>query len=338
MDNYDLNIITNVFCEDMAYLCQKLFPNILEEQGSLSKILLDSFYSNQFLYMDLMNENDFKDIFKSFINFKYKKINNQELYDLLKSNFKNYKYVSDADGKFYKYNYEINNVYYCPDNIIIDKGVVKQYDKEKFIIVDYFIIDLINKKIFLYDNSIEDMLINRFNSVKKIDVMYGNIIAFYLNNTGTIIIKLDEKNRIIKYFDNDIEYINSSFLRYNTVLKNIKFPNLKYILSEAFSNKKVDYIEFPDTLLVIDDYAFLNNNLKSVVIPKMVIKIGKGAFKNNDIMSAVFHENISEIKSNAFSDNPLKQIYIYKETNFAENSFDDDVIIKKLRMPHKKKK
>ena len=36
-------------------------------------------------------------------------------------------------GDPYKYNYEINNVYYCPDNIIIDNFRVKPYDKEKYL-------------------------------------------------------------------------------------------------------------------------------------------------------------------------------------------------------------
>ena len=56
-------------------------------------------------------------------------------------------YVKANDGKFYKYNYEINNIYYCPNNIIIDNFEVKQFEKEKYIIFDYFLLDLVNKKI-----------------------------------------------------------------------------------------------------------------------------------------------------------------------------------------------
>ena len=61
-------------------------------------------------------------------------------------------YVLANDGKFYKYNYEINNIYYCPDNIIIDRfGVKKDYqEKEKYILADYFLIDLVNKKVKIY--------------------------------------------------------------------------------------------------------------------------------------------------------------------------------------------
>lgn len=60
-------------------------------------------------------------------------------------NFEIKGYVRANDGKYYKYNYEINNVYYCPDNIIIDNFNVKRYDKSRYLIIDYFIIDLSNK-------------------------------------------------------------------------------------------------------------------------------------------------------------------------------------------------
>ena len=63
-------------------------------------------------------------------------------------------YVRANDGKYYKYNYEINNIYYCPDNIIIDNFAVKRYAKEKYMIIDYFILNLVNKKIYLYDEKI----------------------------------------------------------------------------------------------------------------------------------------------------------------------------------------
>lgn len=82
-------------------------------------------------------------------------------------------YVKATDGKFYKYNYEINNIYYCTDNIIIDNfEVVDKYtEKEKYVITDYFIIDLVNKKISLYDERIEDSFINEFKDIKKIEIV-----------------------------------------------------------------------------------------------------------------------------------------------------------------------
>ena len=61
-------------------------------------------------------------------------------------------YVKASDGKYYKYNFEFNNIYYCPDNIIVDNFEVKEYAHEKYVIMDYFVLDLVNKKISVYDD------------------------------------------------------------------------------------------------------------------------------------------------------------------------------------------
>ena len=65
-------------------------------------------------------------------------------------------YVMASDGKYYKYNYEIDNIYYCPDNIIIMNGKVDQLPKEKFIVFDYFILDLENKKVNIIDKQLRN--------------------------------------------------------------------------------------------------------------------------------------------------------------------------------------
>ena len=54
------------------------------------------------------------------------------------------------DGKYYKYNFERNNIYYCPDNIIVDNFCVKQFDKSKYLIIDNFILDLTHKTLLPY--------------------------------------------------------------------------------------------------------------------------------------------------------------------------------------------
>ena len=81
-------------------------------------------------------------------------------------------YVRANDGKHYKYNYEINNIYYCPNNIIINNyNVIRNYEeKEKYLILDYFILDLVNKKIFEYDD-LFDSFVSSIGDIKKIDII-----------------------------------------------------------------------------------------------------------------------------------------------------------------------
>ena len=98
-------------------------------------------------------------------------------------------YIMANNGKYYKYNYEINNIYYGPNNIIIDNfEVIDKYrENEKYLIIDYFVIDLINKKIELYDNSVRDCFCDELKDIKKINIIKNKstlnktIEIFYCN-------------------------------------------------------------------------------------------------------------------------------------------------------------
>ena len=80
-------------------------------------------------------------------------------------------YRKANDGRFYKYNQEINNILYCPDNIIIDNGEVKRYDKSRYLVIDYFIIDFKDKKIETYDERLKDSFQETIGTIKKVEVI-----------------------------------------------------------------------------------------------------------------------------------------------------------------------
>ena len=161
------------------------------------------------------------------------------------SNFEleNYVYVAD---KFYKYNYEINNIYYCLDNIVIDNFEVKKYDKEKYILFDYFLLDLKEKKLYsnINDSFVDTIVdINKINIVKKESEKEIHLIP---NNGEEIIITLDNQNRIIKYINNNILECGYDFLRRNEVLQEIELPNLVECgYSFLYHNEVLQKIELP---------------------------------------------------------------------------------------------
>ena len=55
--NKDLKIIKKKYGENMMHLCRKLFPTILEKEGILSQVILDSFEASHELYNDLISNN-----------------------------------------------------------------------------------------------------------------------------------------------------------------------------------------------------------------------------------------------------------------------------------------
>ena len=80
-------------------------------------------------------------------------------------------YEKDENGKYYKVFYSINNTFYGPNNIVIDNGKLQEeyLHLEKYIIADYFIIDLMHHKIILYDKNISDSFIDGLTDIEKIE-------------------------------------------------------------------------------------------------------------------------------------------------------------------------
>lgn len=153
------------------------------------------------------------------------------------TNFEIKNYVRGKNGKFYKYNYEINNIYYCTDNVIIDNFEVKKLPKERYIVMDYFVLDMKDKKITLYDESINDSFISSIKNIKKIDVLKLNSILTYIE------LPL-------------LEEIGDNFLEYNRYLERFIEPNLRKIGRYVLSHNSV--LTDIDISNLLDEYK---NNL-----------------------------------------------------------------------------
>ena len=177
-------------------------------------------------------------------------------------------YVLANDGKFYKYNYEIDNVYYCPNNLIIDNfKVIKDYqEKEKYILADNFLIDLVNKEIKFYKSD-NDAFIKTMPVIERIDIkrdkQTGNRVLNITPQEGSIIeIEINKLNQIVGYKNNNLKQIGWGFLRYNKTLKNIEINNVEKI-----------------------DSAFLRDNedMETIYLPK-VVEVGAHCLRNNRVL------------------------------------------------------
>ncbi len=200
-------------------------------------------------------------------------------------------YVLANDGKYYKYNYEINNIYYCPDNIIIDNFEVKNFEKEKYIIADYFIIDLVNKKIKLYDDNIRDSFIDGLQDIDKIEVVRDKQtgeknIDIILKDGGKAFIKLDKYNRLIKYVNNNLINVGYGFLHLDISLQEIELNNLE----------------------IADDRCLMENRgLRKINFPKLV-KVGTNFISNNNLAVSADFPMLEEVGTFFLMAAQLKQI------------------------------
>ena len=450
--NKDLKIIKKKYGENMMHLCRKLFPTILEKEGILSQVILDSFEASHELYNDLISNNlvvafenyiyerlDYKtdkivkitktpkellseaeyDLYEChtedeiqafkkyyspgeelctfgggrlencYVFFAVKKnieeikranFHNPERQDLYGTSVLSIQFTRDdahhlsiknrynhtvvnpdatfsnnldniipgltdsfekcygmvqkynsnnfeipnyvcVGGKYYKYNYEIGNVYYCPNNIIIDNYKVKRLDKGRYILLDYYILDLQNKEIKSYQPN--DSFPSTIGKITKIEVEKDEEEKRIKIETvdGSVFISLDKNNNIIYYQNDTVKKISDNFMRYNVTLSNLKLPQAQIIENSfLYHNKALKVIELPECREIGNYFLKNNTSIKNVYLPKAQV-IEDYFLHYNEALEVIELPECREIGSQFLENNKnIENVYL-PQVQTIENSF-----------------
>lgn len=199
-------------------------------------------------------------------------------------------YVLAKDGKYYRYNYQINDIYYCDNNIIIDNFEVRKLRPDR-ILADYFVFDFQNKSIWLYDKLIQDSFVDT--SISDM-IFKDNTIIITRRNGKNAIIKLDKYHHIISITDEQVkscgnkycsrlkylEEINLSnlgkcgemFCGFASNLTNVALPKLKRS-GKLFccKAKNLTKVDLPSLKICGDGFCMNTKNLKEVNLPNLEV-------------------------------------------------------------------
>ena len=224
-------------------------------------------------------------------------------------------YVRANDGRYYKYNYEIDNIYYCPDNIIIDNFEVKKYDKSRYLIIDYFIIDMSkdSKSISLYDNELSDSFCSLVKEIKKIDIKNNGSekkIIILGSNNEYLEILIDRDGKIISIKMDNIYNIGDNFLLRNDVLQELYVSNLKKIGNFFLSrNKTLQTLELHDLTEIGVYFLRWNEELRELYAPKLT-KVGNHFLTHNLALKKLILPNLTEVGNDfLFCNEVLEELY-----------------------------
>ena len=291
----------------------------------------------------------------------------EKTYDIIQNspsnNFEIPNYVRANDGKYYKYNYEIGNIYYCPNNIIIDNFNVKQYDKEKYIILDYFILDLQNKTINLYDDKgIDDDFVTILDNIEKIRVESKNNQKFLIIQSKiceNIIIILNQNNQIyalkqfnasnlkeignyVLFYNNSLEYLDLpslekvgyGFLANNNILKKFNAPNLKEIGNYVlFYNNSLEYLDLPNLEKLRNGFLYSNNTLKQFNAPNLK-EIGYNVLYDNNSLENLDLPSLETVGRNfLFRNKTLKKFNAPKLKKIGDYVLCNNNSLEYLELP-----
>ncbi len=242
----------------------------------------------------------------------YKAYGIREIYDE-NSEFQMEHYIS-IGGEYYKYNYKLNDIYYCTNNIIALNGKVIKYDPEKYIIMDYFIIDLVNKKVDVFDNKLRDSFSEVIGKIKNIEIVRGEKDKkVYITNEEDNIFELTLSfdNKLIGIKNNMIDKLPNRFLISGEYLKNMEFSNVREIGNDVlYANTDLEYFNLSKAE-VIGNY-FLANNIKltNIDLNKTII-IGDDFLKRNIIVESINFDSLQRVgNSFMFSNKGLSSIVL----------------------------
>lgn len=193
-------------------------------------------------------------------------------------------YIVARDGKQYKTNVRIGDIYYCPNNIIIDCragiGKVQQLNKDKYEVIDQFIIDKEEKK-FAYNHN--DSLKDVIGKIKNIEVTKnqdGNKIIQITNEQGEITkLTVNKANQLIGFENNDIENVPDHFLESCYHLQKFEANNLKTMGSSCLSlAEEIKTLSLPNLEKMGSRSCRFLINLKELYAPKLKMLEGSNFY------------------------------------------------------------
>ena len=278
-------------------------------------------------------DNIIEGLTESFNNEYYFNINSNN-----SSDFELRNYVLANDYKYYKYNYEVDNIYHCPDNIIIKDFEVEKYDKEKYIIFDTYILDLVDKEISsicpLYDSFIYSIgEIKTIKIIKDKDKKNKTIII-----NDEIVITLNDKNQIIKYKNNIVKKIEYGFLYHNTTLESISLDGVEKIYENFLrTNENLRSISLPNVKTIGDYFLFSNKEIELVNLLK-VEEIGDGFLYKNKKLRSISLPNVKTILADfLFSNEEVNYIDLPKLENLGRSFLYRNLKLDSIFLPEIKK-
>ena len=250
-------------------------------------------------------------------------------------------YVKANDGKYYKYNCEIGNVYYCEDNVIIDNFEVKEYPKEKYLVFDYFILDLQSKMASLYDLDIVDSFPDILDEIEKINIEKDGdkktVVIKQRGQEDAVLLGLDRSNNLVSFRNNHVENIPNDFLSYNERLKVLEMENA-VIIGDNFlcSNLDLETLELSNATIIGNSFLNENRSLCHIELPK-VTNIGQGFLEYNQLISSCQFPSL-EVIGNYFMrcNKKLNQIELPKATMIGNFFLEYNENINRVYLPEVK--
>ncbi len=250
-------------------------------------------------------------------------------------------YVQTADGIFHKYNLEINDIYFCPNNTIIVNGEAKTLNQSQYLLFDQFVLDVQNQQIIdfstLVPTSRKDSFIDsvgKIDEIKRIQTKDGTTIQLTPPAGEIIEIKLNKLNQIVGYSNSNVTEIGDAFLYSNNSLKEISLPSVTEIRDDfLYDNTSLTKLSLPKVQKIGSGFLSSNDSLKEISLPS-VTEIGDFFLYNNISLKEISLPKVQKIEKRFLSSNDsLKEISLPSVTEIGDLFLYSNDSLTKLSLP-----
>ncbi len=148
-------------------------------------------------------------------------------------------------GKLYRANNEIDNVWYCSNNVIVDNFQLKRFDKTRYIVVDKYVIDKQEKTIVCYNNTKDKekdqdeftKTIGNIKSIQEVTNKGGRDIVITPENGEKIVIGINDNNQLISYTNHNVTKVGDNFLADSLNIEMLDMKNLTTVGDNFLENR-----------------------------------------------------------------------------------------------------
>ncbi len=218
-------------------------------------------------------------------------------------------YVQTSDLKFHKYNYSALGVYFCSKNKIVNNSneVLDYSDRERYLFIDGYILDLEEKTLIAYNKSIKSDAftygIVKFDKAEIFKEGDKKVIIISRKGAEDINIEIDKFGRIISYINNNTTFVGGNFMKYNTALRYLQMDNVETMGNYGlYSNRELEILKLPKVKIIGSSFMYSNNSLQVFNLPSLE-QLGACSFYNNTSVSSIETPNIQELGIGVFDIN-----------------------------------
>ena len=236
-----------------------------------------------------------------------------------------------ARGMYFKYNYEIDNIYYCPNNVLI-KDFTPMRLSQHNILLDYFAFNIKNKTVSSIYKS--DSFLDGFSDIESMEVK-NNTLTIKMKDKKDAIITFDNRRRITGYCNENLTECGDNFLCYNKVLTDLTLPNLtKCGWGFLGYNEALTNLILPNLTESGGSFLCFNKALTNLNLPKLT-RCQYMFLYNNEALKNLSLPNLTVCGWDfLYSNKDLTNLSLPKLTRCGDNFLYSNEELKNLSLPN----